>query len=186
MDNLARTCLYSAAELVYLTCSWCTPAAWRRIERHRGLRRHTQPQPVSGRPRRLARHPARPAADHRLLAAQPARRVRQPPARTVGAPARIPRALLHPLPPLLRHPRIQTAAPPRHPDRVDPPAGRAARRAGHHHRRLALRRHRLAHQDQRLNFSISSIKGSPPDCRAVAESQRRRISSSRPCSRKSS
>ncbi len=80
--------------------------------------------------------PAPPENDHHLLAARPARRVRQPAARKVGPPARLLRMVLHPIPPLLRHPRITPAGTPRHPH---PPA-RTPRPARHHHQRLALRR----------------------------------------------
>ena len=76
---------------------------------------------------RLARQPARPFADHRVLAAGPARGLPGPAAGPVGAAARIRRPLLHPLPPLLRHPRIAPHRAEAHTDRMNPRAAGAAR-----------------------------------------------------------
>src|SRR5258706_8469425 len=76
---------------------------------------------------RLARQPARPFADHRVLAAGPARGLPGPAAGPVGAAARIQRPLLHPLPPLQRHPRIAPHRAEAHTDRMNPRAAGAAR-----------------------------------------------------------
>jgi hypothetical protein len=102
------------------------------------------PDQGSSRSGRLARHTARTTHDHHMLAARPEREICHPAAREMGAPAPIPRPLLHPLPPLLRHPPIPALGTPRHPHRLDPPASRTPRPARHHHQRMALRRHRLA------------------------------------------